>query len=106
MSTLYERLKNFDWYYGYSDDHRVWKRGRANFDRLNLDLESLDCPFDIGDLRRAAYEQVDDLYKEHEDGRYYKPEVKVKWTNVASTPLDDMITRDKYNEILEWLEGK
>ena len=106
MTTLHERLKNFDWYYGYSDDHRVWKRGRMRMDQLNRDLKELKCPFDTADLRRAAYDQVDDLYEQFEDGGYYKPEDKAKWNNIASTQPTDMLTREKYNEIIAWLEGK
>ena len=106
MTTLHQRLKNFDWYYAYSDDHRVWKRGRERFMQLNRDLKEMNCPFETSELRRAAYEQVDDLYEQFEDGGYYKPEDKAKWSSIASTSPEDMITRDKYNTILEWLEGK
>ena len=106
MATLLERLKGFDWYYGYSDDHRVWKRGRENMARLTEDLKSLGCPYDTGDLRRVAYEQVDDLYEKFEDGGHYKPELKAKWSSIAPTSPDDMITRETYNEIIAWLEGK
>lgn len=27
LAILGERLKHHDWYYDYSDDHRVWARG-------------------------------------------------------------------------------
>ena len=106
MTTLLERLRGFDWYYGYSDDHRVWKRGKKNMASLCADLKALNCPHDISDLRRVAHEQVDDLYQCYEDGGYYKPALKTKWSCVASTKPDDMVTRLKYNEILDWIEAQ
>lgn len=29
LAKLRQLLKNHDWYYNYSDDHAVWKRGEA-----------------------------------------------------------------------------
>ncbi len=106
MTTLLVRLKQFDWYYGYSDDHRVWKRGQKNMAKLREDLEKLNCPYDITDLRLVAHEQVDDLYQLFEDGGYYKPELKAKWSCIASTSPSEMVSRSKYNEILEWIEAQ
>jgi 6-phosphogluconate dehydrogenase (decarboxylating) len=34
IGEYFNRLSNHDWYYDYSDDHSVWKRGSANRDRL------------------------------------------------------------------------
>jgi len=37
MTTLpefYSMLANHDWYFEYSDDHKVWSRGRASRDRI------------------------------------------------------------------------
>jgi hypothetical protein len=33
IGEYFNRLSNHDWYYDYSDDHSVWKRGSANRDR-------------------------------------------------------------------------
>lgn len=31
----YQRLlENHDWYYGYSDDHKAWRKGQAESDQL------------------------------------------------------------------------
>ena len=35
LKSFYTMLKRHDWYYDYSDDHRVWKEGRENYDRLH-----------------------------------------------------------------------
>lgn len=40
-------LKSHDWYYEYSDDHSVWKRGCTERDRLRLLQKDLDPTGDI-----------------------------------------------------------
>jgi uncharacterized protein YaaW (UPF0174 family) len=30
LDQIVDRMKNHDWSYDYSDDHRVWERGAAN----------------------------------------------------------------------------
>jgi len=37
-----KHLKSHDWYYDYSDDHSVWKRGVAARDRLRAMQKDLD----------------------------------------------------------------
>ncbi len=34
IGEYFNRLTNHDWYYNYSDDHRVWKAGSANYDLI------------------------------------------------------------------------
>ena len=34
IREYFNRLRNHDWYYDYSDDHSVWKRGNESRDRL------------------------------------------------------------------------
>lgn len=29
-----QELNRHDWWYDYSDDHKAWKRGQANWERL------------------------------------------------------------------------
>ena len=35
LNEFYTKLGFHDWYYQYSDDHRVWRNGQDNWDRLN-----------------------------------------------------------------------
>jgi len=42
-------LKSHDWYYDYSDDHSVWKRGVAARDRLRALQKDLDPTGEIWD---------------------------------------------------------
>jgi hypothetical protein len=37
---FYDRCESFDWYYEYSDDHRVWQRGCAAHDALRAEAIS------------------------------------------------------------------
>ena len=106
MATMIERLRNFDWYYMMSDDSRVWRRGKDRMATLSNDLKDLNCPYGMGELRRVAHEQVEDLYEKFENGNYYKPELKAKWSSIAPTDPKDMISREKYEEIISWLENK
>ena len=41
LSELYEKLVRFDWWYDYSDDHRVWTNGVSNEKELERLAESL-----------------------------------------------------------------
>lgn len=51
---LYEHLlKNMDWYYAYSDDHRVWCAGEAAIARLKALRLSLSKPYE-GKLKADA----------------------------------------------------
>lgn len=34
IGDLEEAMLNHDWYYTYSDDHRVWRQGEASLARL------------------------------------------------------------------------
>lgn len=34
LSEFYTKLGYHDWFYQYSDDHRVWRNGQDNYDRL------------------------------------------------------------------------
>lgn len=36
LDEFYTKLGYHDWYYQYSDDHRVWRNGQANYDTLKM----------------------------------------------------------------------
>lgn len=42
LSSFYDRLNVHDWFYDYSDDHRVWARGCA--DRAELRAIAMSSP--------------------------------------------------------------
>ena len=41
MQTLIEMLRNHDWYFEYSDDHKVWQSGVVQRAEINAEAERL-----------------------------------------------------------------
>lgn len=40
LQEFYDKCAAFDWYYEYSDDHRVWQRGCTAHDALRAEAAS------------------------------------------------------------------
>ena len=53
MSTLIDMLRNHDWYFEYSDDHKVWQRGVTQRAAINAEAERLGQP----ELVEQAFEE-------------------------------------------------
>ena len=53
MEKLIEMLRNHDWYFEYSDDHKVWQRGTAQRAAINAEDERLGQP----ELVEQAFEK-------------------------------------------------
>ena len=47
MEDYIYKLKTHDWYYEYSDDHSVWKRGEAEKDQLRRLQEEIDNDYKV-----------------------------------------------------------
>jgi len=101
MSTLLERLRNHDWFYGYADDHRSWKRGRTRMMELKAELKSLECPYDMGDIRKAVTGMIREDFAPDDSGYWYKQPRKYK--NIAGVKEADLIDRSRAEEIVLWL---
>ena len=41
LATLDKMLSFHDWYFDYSDDHSVWRRGQAQLDAINEEQRRL-----------------------------------------------------------------
>jgi len=41
LAILEKLLKSHDWYFDYSDDHSVWKKGMAQRDAINQEQKRL-----------------------------------------------------------------
>ena len=55
LVELEDLLKSHDWYYQYSDDHRVWSSGNALDTRIRKKLE--ECiNADLGTVANALYD--------------------------------------------------
>ena len=53
MENLIKLLRNHDWYFEYSDDHKVWKRGVAQRAAINAEAKRLGRP----ELVEQAFEE-------------------------------------------------
>jgi hypothetical protein len=49
INALASRLACLDWFYDYSDDHSVWKKGLENYRAL------------IADVKKLSREELDEL---------------------------------------------
>ncbi len=96
-----KKLKGHDWYFGYSDDHRVWKRGHAASRKLRLIHEELNCPFDMGTLCKWAHNMILEQFAEEEPNQWYRQPRKYKC--VAPSSRDELITQSEHDDITSWL---
>jgi|MDTB01.2.fsa_nt_gb hypothetical protein len=100
MATLFERLANHDWYFEYSDDQRVWRRGRQKLKELRRDLEGIGCPYSLGEIRMTVHKMIFEDFALEDDGKYYR-QPREKY--VAGARAQDLITRAKADEVEAWL---
>ena len=99
-TTLLEKLRRHDWFYGYADDHRAWKRGAQRHRELQAELARLNCPFGLGEVRMAAQNMILEDFAEESPGQWYRQPRKYK--NVAPTARDGLIERARAEEIVAW----
>ena len=101
MGNLLESLRNHDWYYMYSDDGRVYRRGMQRTTELRERMQSLECPFTMDELRMTAHKMIVEEFAEEEPGKWYRQPRKFK--SIAPTQREDLITQDEYTKIMEWI---
>ncbi len=100
-SEFGRKIKSHDWYYGYSDDHRVWTRGKDASRVLRVTHEELDCPFDMGLLEKWAHNMILEEFAEEEPGDWYRQ--PKKYSCIAPTKHKDLITQAQHDEITQWM---
>ena len=101
-ATLFERLTRHDWYYAYSDDHRVWKAGLSEEKKLRGLVADLRCPYTLAQLRMAVQNMVvEDFAEESPDSWYRQPK---KYANMAPVRRSELIHRADQVQILAWIE--
>ena len=102
-SEFGKNIKSHDWYYGYSDDHRVWTRGRNQMQALRTAHAELDCPFDMGLLNKWAHNMILENFAEEVPGSdaWYKQPRKYKC--VAPTKREGLMTQAQHDEITQWM---
>ena len=96
-----KRIKHHDWYYGYSDDHRVWRRGHDESGALRRMHKDLECPFDMKTLMHWAHKMILEEFAEEEPGAWYRQPRKYK--SIAAVSREELITQAEYDEITQWM---
>ena len=54
LITLEELVRKHDWYFDYSDDHSVWKRGRDVQDEIRRQMD-ICCGLGLSHLAEEIY---------------------------------------------------
>ena len=103
--TLLERLQSHDWFYGYADDHRVWKKGVAAQRQLVEDLTRIQCPYDLQEIRKAVQDMVVEDFAEEGDHGYWYRQPRL-YENVAGVRFEDLITSERRDEIIAWFKAQ
>lgn len=94
-------LKQHDWYYNYSDDHRVWKRGQTAQGRLWTAHAELECPYDMSTLCKWAHNMIVEQFAEESPGEWYRQPRKYK--SIAPCDRNDLIAEALHSEITLWM---
>ena len=100
--SLMKRLQRHDWYYAYSDDHRVWTAGRNEEQKLRGLVADFRCPYTLAQLRMAVQDMVVEDFVEESPGEWYRHPRKHK--NIVPTGRPDLIHRADQVQILGWIE--
>ncbi len=100
-SEFAQKVKSHDWYYGYSDDHRVWRKGQAEIEVLRRMHKDLECPYDMKTLMHWAHKMILEEFAEEEPGQWYRQPRKYK--SIAPVSRDELITLNKHEEITHWM---
>ena len=100
-SHFAKALRSHDWYYGYSDDGNVWRRGYNQSMNLAVQHADLKCPWPMRQLRLWSYRAILEDFVEVAPGEFYRDPTRTKF--IAATRRDDLLTRAEYDEITEWM---
>ena len=104
MASLLERLRNHDWFYAYSDDSRVWKKGREKEKLLQEDMKNRECPYPLGDVRMTVQNMILEDFTERETNRWFRDPENSR--NFAPVMRRDLIERERAEEIIQWIESQ
>jgi len=99
-----KQIRRHDWYFHYSDDHRVWTRGNKELKKLRHAHAVLNCPFSLNELSNWRFNMIFELFQEDEEnkGDYYRIDRKSSF--VAPAKTYDLITQEKSNQIENWFK--
>lgn len=97
-------LRGHDWYFAYSDDYGVWRRGEKQLQGLRDLHERVGCPYDLSELRNWVSDNTVDLFVEKSPGEWYR-ETMLHFGSVAPTQRRDLLSRERHDEISAWFNS-
>ena len=100
-SNFAKRIKSHDWFYGYSDDHSVWRRGHQETAILREMHQELLCPFTMSELQAWAHNMILEQFAEEEPGSWYRQPRKYK--SIAAVKREDLMPQTLHDEITHWM---
>ena len=56
LETLEKSLKSHDWYYEYSDDHRVWRHGKEQREEIRRQMD-ICCGLGFNEIAKKLYDK-------------------------------------------------
>ena len=98
-------LIDHDWYYAFSDDNRVFWKGRDSYYALMDIAKALDCPWPLRVMGNYINGKVVSKYFQpnpNEDLWYHESVTDTKWA--ASLQRIDLLSQEDYNKINSWFE--
>lgn len=102
--SLAKGLRAFDWFYAYSDDHRAYTAGRKAQSKLIAGIQKLACPFSMPELKKWAHNMILEDFVEESPGEWFRHPRKYKC--IAPVNRRDLMTRDEWEQINNWMENK
>ncbi len=102
--SLMKMLKNHDWFYGYSDDHRYWTAGVESEKKIKSRLSETNCPYSMKQLRMAVNDMILENFAEETPGEWYRQPRKYK--SIAPVYRSDLIFKADQVQILAWIEAQ
>lgn len=96
-------LANHDWYYMFSDDQGVYRRGAASYEYLRSAAKLLDCPWSLNTISKLVLNMVEDKFTQSDEdvNVYYRTGDKysIKYSR------EDLISVEEEKEMLQWFEA-
>lgn len=96
-------LANHDWYYMFSDDPGVYRRGAASYENLRSAAALLNCPWPLNTIRKLVLNYVTSRFNQSTEDPdvYYRigDKYAVKYSR------GDLISVEEEKEMLQWFEA-
>jgi hypothetical protein len=96
-------LANHDWYYMFSDDPGVYRRGAASYDQLRSAAKLLDCPWSLNKVRKLVLNMIESRFTQSSEDAdvYYRKgdRYSIKYSR------EDLISVEEEKEMLQWFKA-